>query len=39
MAQLMAERSVTNRALSQEGVVEAERASLRLRIRKFLLGV
>jgi hypothetical protein len=39
MAQLMAERSVTNRALAQVGNVEAERANFRRRIRKFFLGV
>lgn len=39
MAQLMAERSVTNKALAQVSLVEAERANLRQRIRKFFLGV
>jgi hypothetical protein len=39
MAQLMAERAVTNRALARAGNVEVDRANLRLRIRKFFLGV
>ncbi len=39
MAQLMAERAVTNRALAQAGNVDLKRDNLRLRIRKFFLGV
>jgi CRP-like cAMP-binding protein len=39
IAQLMAERAVSNRALARMGNVETERADLRRRIRKFFLGV
>ncbi len=39
MAQLMAERAVTNRALAQAGNVDLKRTNLSLRIRKFFLGV